>query len=365
MSPHDRRPNHVNELVQGVIEGETRVLAASMTMEDIFKGTKEFKQEYFSYLGQRTQMEAANQAKVDVAAATIKSETGAKIRQGETAQNAAKIDGETKIISVQRQGEGQKEEIKVKTEVKIFQDEKDANAELATKKAGWAEASKLAEVEAAKAVAIREAEVQSQLETKNALARTEKLKAELLSRATVQEANWEMYKKQREVDAVFYEKQKNAEAQKANADAAFYARQQAADGELYAKKKESEAIQILAQAQGVYLATLLKQLGGNYAALRDYIMLDKNLFQEIANINASAVKGLQPKMSIWNNGVNGGEQANGGAGDPVKDIAGVYGMLPPLLQTVHEQTGMLPPAWLGTLTENTCLENTCCLIQID
>ncbi|THG12898.1 hypothetical protein TEA_027784 [Camellia sinensis var. sinensis] len=95
ISPHDKLSNHVTELVQGVIEGETRVLAASMTMEQIFKGTKEFKKEvfdkvqleldqfglhiynanvkqlvdvrgheYFSYLGQKTQMEAANQARI-------------------------------------------------------------------------------------------------------------------------------------------------------------------------------------------------------------------------------------------------------------------------------------------------------------
>ena len=160
-----------------------------------------------------------------------------------------------------------------------------------------------------------------------------------------------MYNKQRETDANFYEKQKNAEAQKASAEAALYASQQVADGELYTKKREAEGIQILAQAKGFYLNTILKELGGNYAALRDYIMLDKNLFQEIANINANAVKGLQPKISIWNNGGNVGEHANGGTGGPLKDIAGVYGMLPPLLQTVNEQTGMLPPAWLGTLTE--------------
>ena len=95
VSPHEKNSNHVNKLVQGIIEGETRVLAASMTMEEIFKGTKEFKKEvfdkvqlelnqfgllsynanvkqlvdvldheYFSYLGKKTQMEAANQAKV-------------------------------------------------------------------------------------------------------------------------------------------------------------------------------------------------------------------------------------------------------------------------------------------------------------
>jgi flotillin len=95
ISPYDKHSDHVNELVRGVIEGETRVLAAGMTMEEIFKGTKAFKKEvfekvqlelnqfglliynanvkqlvdvrgheYFSYLGQKTQMEAANQAKV-------------------------------------------------------------------------------------------------------------------------------------------------------------------------------------------------------------------------------------------------------------------------------------------------------------
>ncbi|KAI8010469.1 Flotillin-like protein 1 [Camellia lanceoleosa] len=45
ISPHDMLSNHVTELVHGVIEGETRVLAASTTMEQIFKGTKEFKKE--------------------------------------------------------------------------------------------------------------------------------------------------------------------------------------------------------------------------------------------------------------------------------------------------------------------------------
>ncbi|KAM0009333.1 putative Flotillin family, Band 7/SPFH domain superfamily [Helianthus debilis subsp. tardiflorus] len=140
-------------------------------MEEIFKGTKEFKQEvfgkvqlelnqfglwiynanvkqlvdvpgheYFLYLGQKTQMEAANQAKIDVSEAKMKGEVGAKLRNGQTLQNAAKIDAETRIISTQRQGQGQKKEIKVKTEVKVFENEREAevaeaNAELAMKKA--------------------------------------------------------------------------------------------------------------------------------------------------------------------------------------------------------------------------------------
>ncbi|KAI3922807.1 hypothetical protein MKW98_006938 [Papaver atlanticum] len=392
LSSHDRQSNHVKELVKGVIEGETRVLAASMTMEDVFKGTKDFKKEvfdkvqleldqfglliynanikqlvdvpgheYFSYLGQKTQMEAANQAKVDVAEAKMKGAVGAKLREGQTVQNAAKIDAETKIIATQRQGQGKKEELKVQAEVKIFENQRDAevaeaNAELATKKAKWAQLAQLAEVESVKAVAIKEAELQREVELKNALTQTEKLKAEYLSKASVeydvkvQEANWELYKKQKQAEAALYENQKSAEAQKLAAEAQFFSRQQAADGELYAKKKEAEGMVAAAEAQGVYVRTLLKAFNGNYAALRDYLMINGGMFQQIAQINAGAVKGLQPKISIWTNGDGSSVGANGvdgSASGALKEIAGLYKTLPNLLQTVEEQTGMTPPTWLA------------------
>ncbi|KAM7256842.1 hypothetical protein ACFE04_012583 [Oxalis oulophora] len=392
LSSLEKTSNHVVELVKGVIEGETRVLAASMTMEEIFKGTKDFKEEvfqkvqielnqfglliynanvkqlvdvpgheYFSYLGQKTQMEAANQAKIDVSEARMKGAIGEKLRQGQTVQNAAKIDAETKIIATQRQGEGTKEEIKVKTNVKIFENQKEAdvaeaNAELAMKKARWAQAAQLAEVEASKAVALREAQLQTEVEKKNALTQTEKLKADKLSKATVeyeikvQEANWGLYKKKMEIDAQLYQEQKSAEAKKAMSDALSYAAKQSTDAQLYAKKGEAEAVKLLAEAQGHYVKTLLGALDGKYELLRDYMMIDKNVFQEMAKINAGAINGLQPKISIWTGANDGNNNANGTGGNGMmKDIAGVYGMLPPLLNTVHEQTGMLPPAWLGTL----------------
>ncbi|KAF6147635.1 hypothetical protein GIB67_031626 [Kingdonia uniflora] len=361
ISPRDKLSNHVKELVQGIIKGETRVLAASMTMEEVFRGTKEFKQEvfekvqlelsqfglliynanvkqlvdvpgheYFSYLGQKTQMEAANQARVDVAEAKMKGEIGSKLREGQTLQNAAKIDAETKVIATQRQGDGKKEEIK------------------------------LAEVEATKAVAIRAAELQREVERMNAMTQTEKLKADLLSKASVeyetkvQEANWEIYRKQKAAEAVLYEKENEAEAQRATASATLFARQQSADGELYMKERKAQGLMASAEAQGVYIRTLLDALGGNYAALRDYMMINRGLFQELAKINAGAVQGLQPKISIWTSG-SGAEMADG-AGPrnmAMKEVAGVYRMLPPLFKTVNEQTGMLPPAWMGTLTDTT------------
>ncbi|XP_059303506.1 flotillin-like protein 3 [Lycium ferocissimum] len=391
VSNSDKESTHIQDLVKGIIEGETRVLAASMTMEQIFKGAKEFKKEvfekvqlelnqfglyiynanvkqlvdvpgheYFSYLGQKTQMDAANQAKIDVAEARMKGEIGAKLREGETKQNAAKIDAETVIMSTKRQGESKKEQVKVRTEVEIFEKQREAevaeaNALLAKKKAGWSQTARLAEVEAEKAVAIREAELQMEVEKKKAFAQTAKLKADLLSKANVeydikvQETNAQLYRRQKEAEAGLFESQKKAEAQKANADAELYTRQQNTNSELYAKQKEAEGVAAIGKAEATYLGSILKELNHNYSALRDYMMINNGIYQDIAKINAQAVNGMQPKISIWS-GANGECDGEGGSG--LKDVASVYRMLPPLLQTVHEQTGMQPPAWLGTLPES-------------
>ena len=79
----------------------------------------------------------------------------------------------------------------MRSEVRIFENEREAevaeaNAELAMKKASWAKSAQVAEVEAAKAVALREAELQKEVETMNAVTRTEKLRAEFLSKASVE-----------------------------------------------------------------------------------------------------------------------------------------------------------------------------------
>ncbi|KAK1367845.1 hypothetical protein POM88_033937 [Heracleum sosnowskyi] len=110
--------------------------------------------EYFSYLGQKTQMEAANQAKVDVSEAKMKGSIG------------------------------------VKTEVQIYKNQRDAeveqaNAELAKKKAMWSQFAKMAEVEAHMAVSMREAALQMEVEKQNALTMTEKLRAQDLSKANI------------------------------------------------------------------------------------------------------------------------------------------------------------------------------------
>jgi len=96
------RRNHVQDIVKGIIEGETRVIVSSMTMEEIFKERQIFKtkvienvqnelgqfglriynanvkelqdtpgSEYFAYLSRKAHEGALNQAKIDVAEARM------------------------------------------------------------------------------------------------------------------------------------------------------------------------------------------------------------------------------------------------------------------------------------------------------
>lgn len=172
----------------------------------------------------------------------------------------------------------------------------------------------------------------------------------------MQQANWELYNRQKAAEARLFEQEKEAEARRAAAEAGFFARQREAEAELYAKQKEAEGLAAMGQAQSAYLSAMLGALGGSYGALRDYLMITSGVYQEMARINADAIKGLEPRISVWSSGgASGGEAGDaagaGGGGGAMKEMAGVYKMLPPLLTTVHEQTGMLPPAWMGTLTD--------------
>jgi flotillin len=213
---------HVKEIVKGVIEGETRLVAANMTLGTIFHEPKMFNKAvlehvqkemnqfglhiynanirqltdergvgFISNAGLKMQQERANQAKVEVAEETMKGDMGVKTREGHMTQFASKVDTETRIYEKQRQGELTKEEAQVSMEVKLFENAREAevakaNAELAMKKAEWERKMKMEQVEAAKAVQLRDAELQIEVERRNAARQMEMLKAEHLTRAKVE-----------------------------------------------------------------------------------------------------------------------------------------------------------------------------------
>ena len=76
-----------------------------------------------------------------------------------------------------------------------------------------------------------------------------------------------------------------------------------AEAQLYAREKEAEGIAAVYQAQ--YAGFLkLKEAFGTDEMLMKFLMLEKGLFLELANANANAIQGLNPKINIWNTGIS-------------------------------------------------------------
>lgn len=74
-----------------------------------------------------------------------------------------------------------------------------------------------------------------------------------------------------------------------------------------------------------------------------YMMLQNNTYEKLAKANATAIQGLQPKITVWNTG-EGSSTADSGA--PIRNL---FQSLPPLLSTINDQTGIAPPTWLAQM----------------
>lgn len=136
--------------------------------------------------------------------------------------------------------------------------------------------------------------------------------------------------KEQAAQASFYAESKNA-------DTEYYRSVKEADAAFYAKQQEAAGIKEMAKAYGEMASVL-----GGPSGLLQYMMLQNGTYEKLAATNAKAIAGLQPKISIWNNGENQGTDSMG----PIRNL---YQSLPPLLQTVQEQTGIQPPSWLAQM----------------
>ncbi|KAJ3106291.1 hypothetical protein HDU96_008282 [Phlyctochytrium bullatum] len=412
----DRSPNSLENLIRGVIEGEMRVIAASLTIEEIFKDRKSVKEsimlnvqkelnqfglfiynanikqlhdstgsEYFQYMRLKTHEGAVNQAKVDVAEARYLGDVGEAERKGKTRQENSRIEANTMVFENERRAEM----VDADTRLNLHRTQNELKVNLA-------------KIEAEKAAELRGVELQTNIETKKAGAEEERLRATQLAKAkveaeatiaradadmykkqreadaalyakakvdaeaqlaaakvdaeaTVAKADAELYKKQREADATLYTKAKiDAEAAVATADAELYRRQKTADAEwyakqkeadaaLYASQKEAEAIKARFEAQAHGLKAI-KEAVGDPNIMLQYIMIEKGFYQDLARANAEAVRGLQPKLNIWNTGSGSGDAS----GDPLKAVRDMQSLVP-LISGVNEMTGIAPPAWIGTM----------------
>ncbi|EXJ56493.1 hypothetical protein A1O7_06837 [Cladophialophora yegresii CBS 114405] len=355
--------HHVQDIVKGIIEGETRVIVSSMTMEEIFKERQVFKQkvienvqneldqfglriynanvkelqdtpgsEYFAFLSRKAHEGASNQARIDVAEARMRGEVGEAGRKGQTKQEISKIEAETAVLETKRKAE-----------------KAQADAELTNRQTELDMGIQMAQIQARRAAESRDAELQKDVETKKAATELERLRAKDLVRAQIaretaqQEADAEQYRQLKVADAKAYAEKQDAEAQlfkqQKQIQASVERQTKEADAMYHAKMREAEATQAQAQA---YKA-LAEAFGGPQGLLQ-YMMLKENTFEKLASANAKAIQGLQPKITVWNTGADGGDGV--GMNQGIAPIKNIMQSLPPLLSTVQEQTGIALPSWM-------------------
>ncbi|KAL2069716.1 hypothetical protein VTL71DRAFT_14395 [Oculimacula yallundae] len=378
---------HLENIIKGIIEGETRVLVSSMTMEEIFGQRDEFKKKifkniqgelsqfglkiynsnvkelrdapgssYFESLSRKAHEGAVQQARVDVSEAQRLGTVGEAQRQGEQNREIAKINAETAVQKTERDSERAR-----------------AEATLATRKTNFNKDVNLAQIEATRATEVRDEELRRDVEIKRAQTELERLRASDVVKATIlreskqQAADASNYEEQARSNAAFYTQQKTADShaysEQNRANAAFYSEQKAADAHAYKMKveaearfhaasKDAEANLIRQQREAAGLSAMagaysdLSAAFGGPAGLIQYMMIEKGVYQELAQANADAVRGLNPKMTIWNTGASAGGSAEGGSGQGgIDSIRNMYQMLPPLMSTIHEQTGVTMPEW--------------------
>ncbi|KAL8866203.1 MAG: hypothetical protein Q9174_006441, partial [Haloplaca sp. 1 TL-2023] len=110
---------------------------------------------------------------------------------------------------------------------------------------------------------------------------------------------------------------------------------------LYRSTKEAEGLSEMAKAYD-HMASVL----GGPQGLLQYMMLESGTYERLAQANAKAINGLQPKITVWNTG------ENGGGNDSMAPIRNLLQSLPPMLSTINEQTGIGPPSWLANMGQH-------------
>jgi flotillin len=317
----------INNLITGIIEGETRAVSANLSIEDIFTGRNIFKNDvvanikvqleqygleiynanieelkdsttsnYFKSLSQKIKAEAENKAKVDVSEQNKKGNIGQKEREAETRQRTIIIEAETALIENSKN----QEIIKSKAELEKIRAEQD--------------------------LIIKQALIKSEQES-------EVLKMQLMKDVEIKRSDMEL-EKQRALDLT--KTKVSAEMQIKNAEADAQSIKLKAEALLYAKQKEAEGTTAMYNAQSEGLEKLVKSFNGDARALLSYTMMDRGIYEKLADSNAKAINDMKPKITVWTND----------AKNSMDTIQNLSKSVVPLMDTIKDQTGYSLPEWL-------------------
>lgn len=318
---------------------------------------------YFESLARKAHEGAQSQAQVDVANARMIGRVGEAEKEGEAKQKIAKINAHTAVLETERKVEKANADKNLRTrEIEI---QRELNLEqIAAQRAGEA----------------RDAELQKAVEEKRAQMELERLRATTVTQAKIakesaqEKADADLYTKTKQADAQKYNQQAESEAvyfrTTQDTDAANYKRMKDAEAMLNARNKEAEAMYLMKEreAQAFYIqkereaeaayisrkreADGLSEMAKAYGQLSDvmggpqglmqFLMLQNGTYERLAEQNAKAIHGLQPKINVWTTGNESSETS-------MAPIQNLFKSLPPLFSTIQDQTGMTPPNWMANM----------------
>lgn len=301
----------MSKIISGILDGETRTLAATMTMEDIFNNRQKFKEiiiegvqgeldkfglmiynanikeledgpdsQYFYNMRQKKASEVENEAKINIAEANQRGNIGEKEREAITRQRVAKLEADT--ISLENL---------TKKEMQV------SNVDLSVLTSETDQRAKIAMIESDSYSRIREQELLKMIEDARFISENAKTKAELLPKV-INESEGIRIK---------------------------------SDADLYAKEREANGIKAVYEAQANGVDKVLLAFNNDINAMMHFFMLNTQQYEKLAHANADAVKGMQPKITMYNmNGVNS-------ENNPIGEICK---MLPMTLGMLSDQMGL-------------------------
>lgn len=310
---HKRFDQHVRVLIQGVIEGDTRSLAAQMTMQEIFDGREQFREKVIEHIGnqldqfglkiynanikdledgegctffaekrKKKMAEVSSQARIDVSEAEKRGNIGEKERQVETRKRLAELECDA-----------------VETENANQQQVAKYNADLVVVQAESLRQEETARVESEMRVKMRQAEMQKDVEERRAEQETAQLRADEMSKANI-----------------YYE----TETRRAEADAQRVTI--SAEAALLAASKEADGIQAILTGKANGYREVSSSTGLGSEDFLNYLMIENGVLQKLAAERANALQNLKPEIKNFNITKGNTEADN--------SITNIMEMIPPI-----------------------------------
>lgn len=136
-------------------------------------------------------------------------------------------------------------------------------------------------------------------------------------------------------EAVRTEAEGRAAATLLIADAEKYKANAEAEARAFSGLKAAEVERAFLEARADGLKALVASCGNDPKVALSYLALEKGEFRALANSAASGIRDMKPKITIW---APDGNSA-------MSPFASLARGLPPLLDTIQDQTGFTLPKW--------------------